>query len=98
MIYNTLFATDDNSEVKPQMGGKYEVSADQAGARGQRCHAHSARPVLFGCGGAQECRRNGAGACPGILEHPGPVRLEGTSASESDFREYVFAGGLMSSC
>jgi len=28
MIYNTLFATDENSEVKPQTGGKYEVSAD----------------------------------------------------------------------
>src|SRR5262252_5034595 len=29
MIYDTLFATDENSEVKPQMVDKYEVSADQ---------------------------------------------------------------------
>ncbi len=29
MIYDTLFATDANGEVKPQMVGKYEVSADK---------------------------------------------------------------------
>ncbi len=29
MIYDTLFATDEKSEVKPQMVDKYEVSADQ---------------------------------------------------------------------
>ena len=29
MIYDTLFATDEKGEVKPQMVGNYEVSADQ---------------------------------------------------------------------
>jgi peptide/nickel transport system substrate-binding protein len=29
MIYDTLFATDANGEIKPQMVGKYEVSPDQ---------------------------------------------------------------------
>jgi peptide/nickel transport system substrate-binding protein len=29
MVYDTLFATDANGEVKPQMVGKHEVSADQ---------------------------------------------------------------------
>ena len=29
MIYDTLFATDANGEVKPQMVDKHEVSADQ---------------------------------------------------------------------
>ena len=29
MVYDTLFATDANGEVKPQMVDKYEVSADQ---------------------------------------------------------------------
>jgi peptide/nickel transport system substrate-binding protein len=29
MIYDTLFATDANGEIKPQMVGKHEVSADQ---------------------------------------------------------------------
>src|SRR5215468_7572076 len=29
MVYDTLFATDEKGEVKPQMVGKYEVSADQ---------------------------------------------------------------------
>src|SRR5690242_21880549 len=29
MIYDTLFATDEKGEVKPQMVGKYDVSADQ---------------------------------------------------------------------
>ena len=29
MIYDTLFATDANGEIKPQMVGKYDVSPDQ---------------------------------------------------------------------
>jgi peptide/nickel transport system substrate-binding protein len=29
MIYDTLFATDENGEIKPQMVDKYDVSADQ---------------------------------------------------------------------
>jgi peptide/nickel transport system substrate-binding protein len=29
MVYDTLFATDEKGEVKPQMVGKYEASADQ---------------------------------------------------------------------
>src|ERR1700745_1984962 len=29
MIYDTLFATDAKGEIKPQMGGNYEASADQ---------------------------------------------------------------------
>src|SRR5262245_50620764 len=29
MIYDTLFATDEKGEIKPQMVGQYEVSADQ---------------------------------------------------------------------
>src|SRR5215813_6385075 len=29
MIYDTLFATDENGEIKPQMVGQYEVSADK---------------------------------------------------------------------
>src|SRR5215510_6987500 len=29
MIYDTLFATDANGEIKPQMVGNYEVSADK---------------------------------------------------------------------
>ena len=29
MIYDTLFATDENNAVKPQMVDKYEVSADK---------------------------------------------------------------------
>src|SRR5215813_7025236 len=29
MVYDTLFATDANGEIKPQMVGKYEVSSDQ---------------------------------------------------------------------
>jgi len=29
MIYDTLFATDANGEIKPQMVGSYEVSADK---------------------------------------------------------------------
>ena len=29
MIYDTLFSTDEKGEVKPQMVGKYDVSADQ---------------------------------------------------------------------
>src|ERR1700748_1488765 len=29
MIYDTLFATDEKGEVKPQMVGKYEVSDDK---------------------------------------------------------------------
>ena len=29
MIYDTLFATDEKGEIKPQMVGKYDVSADQ---------------------------------------------------------------------
>lgn len=29
MIYDTLFSTDANGEIKPQMVGKYEVSPDQ---------------------------------------------------------------------
>ena len=28
MIYDTLFATDEKGEIKPQMVGRYEVSAD----------------------------------------------------------------------
>ena len=29
MIYDTLFATDANGEIKPQMVGKYDVSPDK---------------------------------------------------------------------
>src|SRR2546428_10412150 len=29
MIYDTLFATDANGDIKPQMVGKYDVSADK---------------------------------------------------------------------
>jgi len=29
MIYDTLFATDEKGEIKPQMVGQYEVSPDQ---------------------------------------------------------------------
>src|SRR6476620_11706767 len=29
MIYDTLFATDEKGEIKPQMVGQYEVSSDQ---------------------------------------------------------------------
>ena len=29
MVYDTLFATDAKGEIKPQMVGKYEVSADK---------------------------------------------------------------------
>ena len=29
MIYDTLFATDEKGEIKPQMVGQYDVSADQ---------------------------------------------------------------------
>jgi peptide/nickel transport system substrate-binding protein len=29
MIYDTLFATDANGEIKPQMVGNYDVSADK---------------------------------------------------------------------
>ena len=29
MVYDTLFATDEKGEIKPQMVDKYEVSADK---------------------------------------------------------------------
>ena len=29
MVYDTLFATDANGDIKPQMVGKYDVSADK---------------------------------------------------------------------
>ena len=41
MIYDTLFATDEKGEVKPQMVGKYDVSADKL------THTFTLRDGLF---------------------------------------------------
>jgi peptide/nickel transport system substrate-binding protein len=53
MVYDTLFATDANGEVKPQMVGKHEVSADQLThtlTLREGLHWHDGQPVT-----AEDC-------------------------------------------